>query len=444
MQATARREGAGEVYWSAHAARPAPTLPRLDGDRTCEVAVIGGGFTGLSAAHHLLEAGVDCLLLEAGGLGRGASGRTAGMAGTRYKKGWAAMAASYGVEQTRQLHAMMTEAHATLQGLLERYDATDALHRQGQLIPAHTAEALAGLAGDAEWLRRELGETGIEILDRAATEQATGSKGYAGAWLDPRGGAVQPVELLRAVASGLQARGLRLHCDTPVTDIVEEARGLLLVTPGGRVRARRVVLATNAYTPRGLVQPDLSRRVVPVASSILVTRPLTQNVARSILPQGHVASDTKRLLHAYRVLPDDRLLFSGRADITGRRSDEAASYRGLERALAQAFPQISAPEIEYRWAGYVGVSRDGFPHLGRLGERLVYAMGFSGRGVVLSHLLGRYAARLACDEAVAAGPMGESGFRRWPFHRARIPFMQLTAWLYMQRDRQDIARAQRH
>ncbi|MDX5368747.1 MAG: FAD-binding oxidoreductase [Alphaproteobacteria bacterium] len=441
MRSVADASGEGVDYWNASARRALRALSRFTGDLDCDVAVVGGGFTGLSAAHHLAEAGADFALFEAGTIGRGASGRTAGMAGTRYKKGWAALAATYGTDETRRLHALMGEAHATLQRLVAAYGAEDALHVGGQLIPAHTPEALDALAADADWLRREVGETVVEMLDRDATERAVGSRGYSGAWYDPRGGGLQPAEFLRAVAGGLHDAGQRLFSETPVTSIEEQADGVLLTMPGGQVRARQVILATNAYTPRGLVAPDVSRRLVPVASSILVTAPLSRNVAASILPGGRVASDTKRLLHAYRILPGDRLLFSGRADITGRRANDPAAYKDLEACLREAFPQITAPQIDYRWSGFVGVTRDGFPHVGRAGARIVYAMGYGGRGVVLSHLLGAYAARMALGEAVSAGPMGEDGFEPWPFHGLRIPAMQAMTWLYMQRDRRDIARA---
>ncbi|MEX0759551.1 MAG: FAD-dependent oxidoreductase [Tistlia sp.] len=437
------QEKAGDVYWSAAARRAVPAVPVFAGEVECDVAIIGGGFTGLSALHHLTEAGADCLLLEAGEIGRGASGRTAGMAGTRYKKGWAAMAAAYGAPTARHLHAMMAEAYETLEGLLTRYGAHDVLHRRGQLIPAHTEEALDSLASDAEWLAREVGEQGGRILDRVETERESGAQGYRGAWLDPRGGAVQPVELLRALWSGLLERRARLFVGSPVTAIDDRGGEFLLTTPGGRVKANRLLLATNAYTPPRLVKPDLSRHLVPVASSIVVTAPLSKNLAGSVLPNGLVASDTMRLLHAFRKLPDDRLLFSGRADISGRHSDRVSSYQVLERAMVEVFPQLGDTAVEYRWAGYVGVSRDGFPHVGRLGDRIVYAMGYSGRGVVLSHLLGKYAARMSCGESVPAGPMEDAGLRRWPFHQARVPAMRVAAWLYKHQDRRDVLRAQR-
>ncbi len=439
-----REDRAGKVYWGAAARRPLPSAPVFAGAAECEVAIVGGGFTGLSAAHHLAEAGVDCLLLEAGEIGRGASGRTAGMAGTRYKKGWAALAEHYGTAEARRLHTLLEEAYETLESLLARYDARDALDRRGQFIPAHCQEALDALAADAAWLSKEVGDTPVEILDRDATERETGAGGYVGAWFDPRGGALQPVEVLRALWSGLVARGLRLYTGSPVTEIAEEDDGVTLTTPRGRVRAKHLLLATNAYTPPGLVQPDLSRHLVPVASSIVVTAPLSRNLAGSILPNGGVASDTMRLLHAFRRLPDDRVLFSGRADITGRRSEQADSYRGLERGMVEVFPQLEGTPVDFRWAGFVGVSRDGFPHLGRLGRRVVYAMGYSGRGVVLSHLLGRCAARMLCGEEPVLGPMAGAGLTRWPFHRARVPFMQMAAWLYQYQDRRDLARVRQH
>jgi glycine/D-amino acid oxidase-like deaminating enzyme len=430
--------GSAQAYpktiWSNTCRYAAPGFAPLKGERSCAVAVIGGGFTGLSAAHHLAEAGVECVVVEADEIGFGASGRTAGMAGTRYKKPYSELAQHYGTEVAGRLHALVHEALGMLEAIVARYGVEDAFVRCGQLIPAHTAEMLDVLGRDVAWLRDNVGDRAPVLLDRAATARALGSEGYVGAWYDPRGGGVQPMDLVRGVALGLARRGVPVFTRTPVVRIAEEAGRVVLQAAGGTLVADRVILATNAYTPPGLAPLDLHRRVVPVSSSIVVTEPLSENVARTVLPQGNVASDTKRLLHAFRMLPGNRLLYSGRAEITGRRAGDPASYRILEDSLAATFPQVE-PRISHRWSGYVAVSRDAFPHVGRASERIVYAMGYSGRGVALSHLLGAFAARLVRGEAVDAGPMGESGFQRWPFHGLRIPGMQLTAAIYNLRDR---------
>lgn len=329
----------------------------------------------------------------------------------------------------------MHEALGVLCELVARYQVEDAFARCGQLIPAHTPAMLDVLGRDVEWLRQKVGDTAPVLLDRAATARTLGTSVYLGAWFDPRGGAVHPLNLVRGVARGLVDRGVPLFARTPVERIEEEADKIVLHAASGAVAADRVVVATNAYTPANFPF-DLHRRVVPVSSSIIVTEPLSENVARTVLPGGHVASDTKRLLHAFRMLPGNRLLFSGRAEITGRRADDPASYRLLEEALTATFPQVE-PRVSHRWSGFVAVSRDAFPHVGKASERIVYAMGYSGRGVALSHLLGKFAAQLARGERVDAGPMDGTAFRRWPLHAFRIPAMQVMTALYNLRDRSE-------
>ena len=152
------------------------------------------------------------------------------------------------------------------------------------------------------------------------------------------------------------------------------------------------------------------------------------------MPSRRVASDTRRLLHAFRMLPDNRLLFAGRADITGRRAHGPASYAALEEAMAATFPQVERSRVRFRWSGLVGMSADSLPHLGRLSPRVLYAIGFSGRGVTLTSLLGKYAARMACGEAVDAGPITAGRFRPIPLHGLRVPMMRLVAAWYGLRD----------
>mgnify|MGYP002403341833 CR=1 FL=1 len=439
----------GLPYWNVSARRSPVSATHLSGDitcdvaiiGTCDVAIIGAGFTGLSAADHLISADREIVVLEAGDVAEGASGRTAGMVGTRYKLGWAALARTYGPDQARRLHALMCHAHARLHELLERYGASDCFDQRGQLIPAHHRAPLKELQDDAKWLASEVGDDAPTLLDAEQFARVGGTSGYAGAWFDPRGGGLQPVEYCRALAHGLLDRGVRMFTRSRVMTLEETDDAVSLTTRNGLVRARHVILATNAYTPPALVEPDMTRQLVPVSASMVVTEPLSTSVARTILPDGQVASDTRRLLQAFRMLPGDRLLFAGRADITGRRAHEPDSYLPLEQALACPFPQAAGTPIAFRWSGLVGVSRDGFPHVGRIGRRVSYAMGYSGRGVVLAQLLGLFAAKLALDQPIEAGVMDERRFLPWPARRLRIPVMQLMTWLYGHLDRRELARA---
>lgn len=186
-----------------------------------------------------------------------------------------------------------------------------------------------------------------------------------------------PVGFLRALSSGLAARGVRLFVRTPVIAIVEGDCGARLTTAGDRVRARRMP-------------------------------------------------------HAFRRLPDDRILCRGRADITGRNPDRRTRCRELERAAVEVFPQLEGTPVDSWRTGFVGVGEHGFPHPGCPGQRIVQTTGYPGRGVGVSHLPGRCTARMTCGRSVPPGPMDGPGFRSWPLHKTRLPLMQATAWLSLQ------------
>ena len=190
-------------------------------------------------------------------------------------------------------------------------------------------------------------------------------------------------------------------------------------TRRARVRAQKVIVATNAYIDAKLGADGLHRRIVPVASSVVATRPLTDNLVKTVLPARLPVSDSKHLMNYFRLLSNNQLLFGGRGDITGQRSDPGI-YRGLEAQLVHIFPQLAGVDIAERWSGMVAVTLDDFPHIGRVEERVLFALGYGGRGVVLAHLMGKYLAAMACGETIDAGPMGNRNFRPIPFHAFHI------------------------
>jgi glycine/D-amino acid oxidase-like deaminating enzyme len=194
------------------------------------------------------------------------------------------------------------------------------------------------------------------------------------------------------------------------------------------VRASQVLVATNAYTDLSAFGTDLGQRVVAVSTSAVSTAPLPADLLAPILPGGEVVSDTRHLLNWFRRGPGDRIVYGGRASLTGQ--ETPAVYGGLERKLVETFPELAGVPIEHRWSGKVAVTLDDFPHVGRASARVLYAMGYGGRGVVLTSLLGKLAAQLARGEAIDAGPMGAGAFARIPLQQLRIPAMQALAGYY--------------
>lgn len=426
------QESHPDSLWQA-TAPPAPSLPELGSDIETEVAIVGGGYTGLAAARHLLRAAVPCVVVEANDVGWGASGRNGGFAVPRFKKGFAALDRAYGIDMARRLHAGVLEAIDEIERTVADFGLDCGFARCGHLLAAHSKAALADIEADTRWLESQAGDRTPRVVSAGQAAEETGVSWYRGGLLDPRGAVVQPLAYARSFARALADRGVPIYVGTPVHRIGGDSTEVVVETPGGRIRARHVILATNAYSDICPTVSNLHRRIVPVASSVIATAPLDPNVRRRIVPARRAVSDTKHLLHWYRMLDDGRLIFGGRGDITGRRDDPSV-YRGLEEALGRTFPSLGTPQIAYRWSGFVAITLDGFPHIGHIGERIFYALGYGGRGVALSHLLGKYLASTVQGKAVDAGPMEHNPFRPIIFHGFRVPMLRLASVYYGMRD----------
>ncbi|MGH8616079.1 MAG: NAD(P)/FAD-dependent oxidoreductase [Burkholderiales bacterium] len=414
--------------WLTTAEQPPLELPRLASDVQTEVAIIGGGFTGLAAAHHLSLAGVACVVLEANDIGWGASGRNGGMAVLRYKKPWAALGTRYGQDTALRLHGLLLEAVDTLEATVAELGIACGFKRYGHLTAANGRKALNMLAADAQWLAAVAGDRTPRLLDAADTAALCGTADYLGGYLDPRAAGIHPLDYARGLAVGLRRKGVPLYAATPVRALTEDSSSVTLDTAGGNVRAKQVLIGTNAYTALHGFGTDLGRRVVPVSTSVVTTAPLPESAWRTLLPQGHLVSDTRHLLNYFRRVPGGRLLYGGRGSLTGRESPEV--YAGLEQKMRETFPALAGTPIDHRWSGKVAVTLDDFPHLGRVSPRVAYAMGYGGRGVALTNLLGKLLAKLARGEVVDAGPMNANPFGPIPFHTLRVPAMKTVAGYY--------------
>lgn len=413
--------------WLA-SANPGPALPRLDGNVQTDIAIIGAGYTGLAAAHHLSRAGVACAVLEANDAGWGASGRNGGMAVLRYKTPWAELALRLGRERTRHLHRLLHQAMDLLEQSVAEHGIDCGFERCGHITAANGPAALARLEKDVQSLAVVVNDKVPRMLSAAETKELAGTHSYVGGYLDSRAGAVHPLNYARGLAHALHRKGVPIYVSSEVRDLREAGQGVVLETASGVVSAKQALVATNAYTDVARFGTDLGRRIVPVSTSIITTQPLAQETLRHILPRGHVLSDTRHLLNYFRIAPGNRLLYGGRGSLTGEEKPQV--YRGLERKLERTFPGLRGVAIDHRWSGKVAVTLDDFPHVGRVSPRIAYAMGYGGRGVVLANLLGKMLTQLALGERIDAGPMSAASFRRIPLHALRLPAMKAVAGYY--------------
>ena len=378
-------------WWEASAPPPAPRVA-LDGAAATEVAIVGGGYAGLSAALRLGERGVAATVLEAGEVGWGASGRNGGIVGYGGTKlSDAALVRRYGRKEAARADRLQTEGLRWLRAFCEAEGLGAHVQGEGELLLAHSRPAARALA-------RLSPPEGGEVSPVAPSgRRDIGARG--GVRIGPSFG-VHPLRLGRAMAGAAERAGARVHPRSEV--VVWERRGARhrLVTPGGSLTAERVLIATNGFTPERLV-PELAGRTVPVISNIAVTRPLTgAERARHPWLGDAPASDTRNLLAYFRMLPEGRLLFGMRGDLRGSDAGAARMRRRVAARLAAAFPGWADAEIEHFWRGPICATPRLTPAVGRLAEApsVHHALGWHGSGINMGTLAGRLIA-----DAIATG-----------------------------------------
>ena len=440
---TALGPGAGldfpASYWAASAgpapADDGPAPSRVD----CEVAIIGGGYTGLSCATHLArDHGINAVVLEANRPGWGCSGRNGGfarMALGRFSAG--DMIAQWGRSAAQRAFRETMASLETVRELMRSggivCDASDA----GHLKIAHRPGRVAALRVEAELLQQAF-DYPAQFLDgeTVRAKHIAGTQSY-GALRVPDALAVHPLKLAHGVLRMARAAGAVVHAASPVTEWRKAGAVHVLRTPQGEIHARSVVLATNGYTPpdiHGAVQATL----LPVLSHIIVTRPLTEAESRETnFITGHVLTDTRKLLYYWRRLPDHRILFGGRGLLTDspRANDTQRDF--LLAELKAKLPALESITVDYDWHGWVCLTRDFLPHIYHAVDDATahYAMGYQGSGVAMSLHAGKLLARriAGASEADPIPPFA-SPLQRFPLHGlARVAQAGVYQW-YRMRD----------
>jgi glycine/D-amino acid oxidase-like deaminating enzyme len=392
----------------------------------CDVAVVGGGYTGLAAARALARRGASVVVLERHTIGWGASGRNGGFVLPGYKPDIDALARRLGVDEARRLFRLSLEAVDSLERLIRDEGIACDYARCGTITLAARPRHLRALEESARLLRQSAGyET--TLLGPGDLAAELGSARYHGGLLDPAAGSLHPGRYVRGLAVAAVRAGATILEGTNVLSVKPDGKGTVVRTEWGALRVRDVLVATNGYT--GAAFPDLRRRVVSVGSYIIATRPLDAGLASRLVPRGRVFSDTKNLLYYFRLSPDRRMVFGGRAAFTPTPVDKAA--RVLTRGMVEVFPDLAGTAIEYAWGGQVAFALDQMPHAGRLGQ-LHYSLAYAGHGVAMSTWLGT---RMG-DALAGAGPLPSiiPTLRPVPLYNGRPWFLPLVGAYYRVKD----------
>lgn len=392
-----------------------------------DVVIVGGGIMGLSTALHAARQGRTVQVLEAGGIGEGASGLNGGQVipGLKYDPEW--LVEHFGKERGEALVNFAASTADAVFDLIRDENLAVPFTRNGWIQAAHTETALTAAANrDRQWRARG---ADVELLSQAEIAAMTGAKGYLGGWLDRRAGVVDPLAYTLELARVTAAAGAGIAEGQKVVKLRKDT-GLwrVLTESGTEVRAKAVVLATNAYTD-GLL-PGLARTIVPLHSFQIATAPLPADIGAGILPGGQAVSDSRRILVYYRRSADGRLVLGGRGRMALPSS--AADWAHLERALIRLYPALAGIAIEKRWFGRVAMTPDHLPHIHEPEKGLLAVAGCQGRGVGLMSALGkRMASYLASGDARQL-PFPLSPIRPIPFHAFRQVGVAATiAWYRM-------------
>jgi glycine/D-amino acid oxidase-like deaminating enzyme len=424
---TLNRDYERRPYWWA----TMPTLPDRSGRAlpdTVDVAVVGGGYTGVAAGRKLALQGARTVVLEAETLGWGGATRNGGIAHPGFKWGPATLRKRYGPELATALYGETIQAADLVAGLIRDQGIDAELRYNGYLelawAPSHAAEFAEEAVGFTE-----LGSPARAIpRDELRVEIATDA--YHGGLAVDAGGVLHPAKWFAGLVGLAERAGAELHEGVRVKALRRQAdRRFVVETDRGAILAADVLVATNGYTDGAA--PAMRRRVIPIGSYMIATEPLPADLAHELSPTGRAYFDTRNFLSYWHVSADRRVLFGGRVSFwptwTGR------TARLLHRRLLQIHPQLGDIRIEYAWGGKVALTMDRMPHVGRLGG-VMYAMGYSGTGLVMSTWLGTRAAEwMGGGEAPALAKL------RFPLvpapYEGRPWFLPLVGELFRAQDR---------
>ncbi|BCD83702.1 hypothetical protein PSm6_01090 [Pseudomonas solani] len=417
-----------QSYYAA-SANPVPQRPELVGETETDICIIGAGYTGLSTALFLLENGFKVTIVEAAKVGFGASGRNGGQIVNSYSRDIDVIERTVDPKQAQLLGQMAFEGGRIIRERIAKYNIQCDL-KDGGVFAAITPKQMGHLESQKKLWER-YGHTQLELLDAKRIREVVSTENYIGGMLDMSGGHIHPLNLALGEAAAVESLGGIIHEQSPAIR-VERGANPVVHTPKGRVKAKFVVVAGNAYL--GNLLPELASKSMPCGTQVITTEPLSEEMAKSLLPQDYCVEDCNYLLDYYRLTGDNRLIYGGGV-VYGAR-DPANIEAIIRPKMLKTFPQLKNVKIDYAWTGNFLLTLSRLPQVGRIGDNIYYSQGCSGHGVTYTHLAGKVLAEALRGQAERFDAF--ASLPHYPFPGGRlfqVPFSAIGAWYYSLRDK---------
>ncbi|OAN75751.1 FAD-dependent oxidoreductase [Sulfitobacter sp. EhC04] len=405
-----------------------------------DLAVIGGGFTGLNAARRLARAGVSVALLEADHIGAGGSGRNGGHLNNGMAHGYAEAKSHLGAARAHALYKAYDRSIDMIEDLIAEEDIDCDFRRSGKLKLASKPSHVAGLRRGFELIHKEV-DPDTRWLEKADLAVEIGSDEFHGAVLYGKSAMMHMGRYATGLADAAHRHGALIWEGAPVVARDRFGSGWTLKTPKGTLNADRVIVATGAYSGSysdSVAKAPLAyfrKRIISVGSFIVATRPLTPDEVAATLPGNRTCVTSMNIGNYFRLSPDNRLIFGGRArfSATSDQQSDALSGQVLHRAIGRIFPQLAQVQLDYCWGGLVGMTKDRYP---RAGEAcgMIYGMGYSGHGAQMSTLIGQALADMAMGRK-DTNPLDGLDWPAIPLHSGKPWFLPLVGMWFALKDR---------
>lgn len=424
------RPGQFPASWYFATAVPFGKRVALGGKTSCDVCVVGGGYTGLSAALHLAKSGLKVIVLEAHRIGWGASGRNGGQVGTGQRRDQDDLEQMLGKAHARQLWDLAEESKALVRGLAAG-EGMDCQLTPGIIHADHKARFVPHSRKYAEKLQRDYGYDAIGFLDRDSLRALVGSEGYFGGTLDAGAFHLHPLNYALGLGRAAEAAGAIIHEDSEVTGI-DKGNPNTVRTANGEVHAGHVLLACNGYL--GHLEPFIAARVMPINNFIVATEPLDTDVASRLIANRAAVADSRFVINYFRLTHDNRLLFGGGETYGYRFPPDIKAF--VRRPMLEVFPQLRDARIDHGWGGTLAITARRIPLLRRVSPTIFSASGYSGQGVSIATLCGKLVAEAIGGQAGRFDVFSSIKAPVFPGgHLLRAPLLALAMTWYALRDR---------